>query len=300
MLQGKRRDVGVKIAIMMLTFNRKEYSRKTLNNFERQIGGRNEFNFLIYDNGSTDGTVEYLKSYQGLLSIDVTFGEKNIGVAEGTKYLLREKCFNHNYDFIIKADDDELLCDGWDTIFHYWDEVEKYGAVFVGYRRKRVDDYFDGFKWISHNAEYMNMIKIGEYECYRSAMAPGFQISQEKWWQGVYPDLSDFGYLYGGWDMSLMNSLKVLKKCFLVIWNYESDHFQTADGYVEFEHFKKSELRKYKNKLDCLAIEYQKKLFYALERARRYNQLHPHNPEFEKLLEEGDELLKRMEVFINR
>jgi len=290
----------VNIAIVMLTFNREDYTKKTLQNFERQIGGRKEFQFFIYDNGSKDGTVEYLRSYNGPLSLNVTYGEKNIGVAEGTKYLLGEKCFGHNFDFICKADDDELLCDGWDNIFSYWDEIEKTGAVFAGFKRKKVNDYFEGFRWISHNSDYMHLIKIGEYECFCSAMAPGFQISTEKWWKEVYPDLSDFGNLYGGWDISLMNSLKVSKKCFIVVWNFESDHFQTATGYVEFEEFKRKELRSYKTKLDNLAIEYQRKLFYALERARQYNQLHPDNPEIAKLLKEGDELLERVKKFIKK
>ena len=291
----------MKIAIVMLTFNRKEYTQKTVNNFERQIGGRNEFEFIILDNGSTDGTAEYLTAYQGPLSIHVTCGEKNIGVAEGTKYLLQEKCFGRNYNFICKADDDEVLADGWDAIFQYWDNITQFeDVVFVGFRRQRIDDYFEGFRWIAHNHDYMHMIKIGAYECYRSAMAPGFQIAQEEWWRRVYPDLTDYGFLYGGWDMSLMNSLNALKKCFFVVWNFASDHFQTADGYVDFEEFKQVEMEQYKNKLDDVAIEYQKKLFYALEKARCFNQLHPLNKEIKRLLTDGDALLKKVDEFIKR
>ena len=59
----------MKIAIMMLTYNRKSYIEKTLSSYERQIGDDERFQFIVLDNGSSDETPAYLAKYDGPLSI---------------------------------------------------------------------------------------------------------------------------------------------------------------------------------------------------------------------------------------
>ena len=89
----------MKIAILMLTYNRRPYTQQTLEHYERQIGDYKRFDFYILDNGSTDDTVSYLKNYSGSLNMDVTYGKENLGIADGTKYLLKEKCFEKGYEY---------------------------------------------------------------------------------------------------------------------------------------------------------------------------------------------------------
>lgn len=240
-------------AIIMLTCNRKEYTQKTLENYERQLiesGNIASFNFFIYDNGSTDGTKEYLKSYQGNLLLEVTYGEHNIGIAEATKYLLKEKCFGRNFNFIIKVDDDELIPDGWTSILDYWGRAEEQGAVFIGFKRDTQYDYFQGFEWITSKDKDPKPFTLGSYECYLAALSPGIQISKEKWWKQVMNDLSDFGCLYGGWDHTLFCVLKnKLKKSFMVVWNRETNHFQRPEEHQEFSKLKTQEMQKFRKKM---------------------------------------------------
>lgn len=243
----------MKNAVIMLTCNREDYTRKTIENFERQLlasGRISDFDFFIYDNGSTDGTAEYLKEYSGKLNIDVTYNSENAGIAVGTKYLLSEKCFDKGYDFIAKADDDELIPDGWENLLDHWGEAEKNGAVFLGFRRDDQNDYFNGFEWISKPQLDENKLNFGEYECYLARLSPGMQITTEYWWKRIFDDMTDIGCLYGGWDHSLFCVLKnKLKKYFLVVWNQETIHLQNPKDHKAFSEMKTNEMKKYKKKL---------------------------------------------------
>lgn len=251
----KEGDV-VKSAVVMLTCNRKDYTKKTIENFERQLGSSgciSDFDFFICDNGSTDGTAEYLKSYAGKLNLDVTYNAENVGIAVATKYLLSEKCFDKGYDFIIKVDDDEYIPDNWENLLNYWDEAEKNNAVFLGFRRNDQNDYFEGFAWISKSQLNDEKIILGDYECYLARLSPGIQISKEHWWKRIFDDMSDIGGLYGGWDHSLFCVLKnKLRKSFLVVWNQETIHLQNPDDHKEFSEMKTHEMNKYKRKLELL------------------------------------------------
>lgn len=243
----------MKNAVVMLTCNRKDYTEKTIANFERQFvesGCVSDFDFFICDNGSTDGTAEYLKAYAGKLNLDITYNSENAGIADATKYLLAEKCFDKGYDFIIKVDDDEYIPDGWENLLTYWDEANKNGAVFMGFRRDDQNDYFGGFEWISKPQLDDNKLVLGDYECYLSRLSPGIQISTEHWWKRIFDDMTDVGCLYGGWDHSLFCVLKnKLRKYFMVVWNQESIHMQRPDDHKKFSEMKTKEMEKYKKKL---------------------------------------------------
>ena len=277
----------MKIAIMMLTYNRKSYIEKTLSSYERQIGDDERFQFIVLDNGSSDETPAYLAKYDGPLSIEVVTLPENIGVSEGTKYLLKNKCFGSGFDFIIRADDDELLADGWPQIFDHWDEFVNIGAVVVGFRRTGNKNYFEGFKWIARNQGYTQKLTIGPFECYRSDMAPGFQMSKEEWWEKAYPTLTDYGQLYGGWDYTLMEALINFGKSCLVVWNYESLHIQTIEDYEHLEEFKQNNLAEVHKKINIAEDERKKVLITKIEELRK----NP-TPEGLAILKKTNELMK--------
>jgi GT2 family glycosyltransferase len=81
-------------AAITITYNRLELTKRTVESFYEKT---NVDYHLFIDNGSTDGTQEYLKQFNHILL------DKNYGIA----YAFREAFRNlQKYDFILKLDND--------------------------------------------------------------------------------------------------------------------------------------------------------------------------------------------------
>ena len=284
----------MRTAVIMLTYNRKHYTEKTLLNYERQLSSERCFDFYLYDNGSADGTAEFLKSYSGSLKIQTTFGDRNIGIAEATKWLLREKCFDRGYDYIVKVDDDEFLPEDWTAVLEYFPESEAKGGVFIGFRRPEIQDYFEGFQWVSGNPENLTMIPLGHFECYRSISSPGCQISTEYWWRKIVDELTDHGCFYGGWDYTFMESLIRLKKYFMVVFNRQSLHFQNDAEFPEFTQFKKTEFDKFRQELKKNDQQSLEKIHQAVRFLKASVKADPQNPKLLAMLDRAQKLEEKL------
>lgn len=82
------------VAAITITYNRLELTKQTVESFYHKTGV--DYHLFI-DNGSTDGTQEYLKDFNHILL------DKNYGIA----YALREAFRSlAQYDFILKLDND--------------------------------------------------------------------------------------------------------------------------------------------------------------------------------------------------
>jgi GT2 family glycosyltransferase len=82
------------IAAVTITYNRLEMTRRTVESFNEKTRVDRH---LFIDNGSTDGTVEYLKEYDHILL------GRNFGIA----YAFREAVHRlKGYDYILKLDND--------------------------------------------------------------------------------------------------------------------------------------------------------------------------------------------------
>jgi len=283
--------LSMKTAIMILTFNRVDYTRDTIRHYEHQLGSRKDFHFYIYENGSSDGTAEYFRNYSGPLHLDVTYGPENIGISNGTKILLQEKCFDQGYELIIRADDDEMMPGRWFEILSHYDEIERQGLPFIGFKRKGLKNYFEGFGWVSKLSKNPKVMTFGIFDCYRALVAPGMQIASEIWWKRMLPYFSDFGFLYGGWDQTLMIGLSEYQKHFALVFNQESLHFQIAGDYEELAKFKQENSKKcydiiVSDNLVKLSINYIQsrkydEAIYILEKTKKK---FPENGESESIL----------------
>ena len=84
----------MKVAAVTITYNRLELTKKTVESFYSKTSVDYH---LFVDNGSTDGTKDFLKGYDHILL------EKNYGIA----YAFREAVNQlSGYDFILKLDND--------------------------------------------------------------------------------------------------------------------------------------------------------------------------------------------------
>ncbi|MHB8483961.1 MAG: glycosyltransferase family 2 protein [Nitrospiria bacterium] len=101
-----------KVAVFTLTMNRLELTKVM---FKSLLKAGYPFDWYVVDNGSTDGTVEWLKSLgskPNYPSIKLIFNEKNKGISIGSNQAL--DAMGDNYDYIIKLDNDaEVLTNKW-------------------------------------------------------------------------------------------------------------------------------------------------------------------------------------------
>lgn len=115
----------MKLLIVLITYNRLAYTKKTLRYLHKSIGDDQDYHLLVVDNNSTDGTKAYLKQLLGRQRIDqlVLNPENyypgkacNIGWSEGLKVYPEAT-------HLMRLDNDMYLKAGWDS------EAAKYFAA---------------------------------------------------------------------------------------------------------------------------------------------------------------------------
>jgi len=101
----------MKIAIYTLTKNRLELTKQMVESLDKNT--HIPFDHYIIDQGSTDGTVEWLKTFNYKLGKLYTFPlVKNIGINSGDNFILDK--IDNKVDIILKLDNDALIMtDAW-------------------------------------------------------------------------------------------------------------------------------------------------------------------------------------------
>lgn len=97
----------MRVSINLVTWNGKKYLPFCLDSVFKQTF--RDFSLFILDNGSTDGTVEYLKNFQfPIPDFKTAFNEKNIGFAAGHNQAIEatksEYILLLNQDIILESD----------------------------------------------------------------------------------------------------------------------------------------------------------------------------------------------------
>lgn len=122
--------VEPKLLIVLLTYNRKAYTKKTLRNLWDTI--QTPYYLVAVDNNSEDGTQEYLKGLQERNRIDKVIlnpenyypgKATNIGWAEGLKEY-------PNATHLMRLDNDMHLEQGWDkAAWEYFEAMPSLGQL---------------------------------------------------------------------------------------------------------------------------------------------------------------------------
>jgi len=97
-----------KIDILFLTWNRLELNKRSLPNL-LDSDPDVDFRVHVYDNNSTDGTVEYLKSLDHPKIGSITFNDKNLGISPVTNTFWGKT----DAEIIGKIDNDIMVPKGW-------------------------------------------------------------------------------------------------------------------------------------------------------------------------------------------
>lgn len=92
----------MKASIVTPSYNSLVYLKNTLSALEKQDIGFDNFEVVVIDDGSTDGTAEYLKSYNGKLKLTPVINPKNLGRAKSRNAGIK----NSKNELIIFLDSD--------------------------------------------------------------------------------------------------------------------------------------------------------------------------------------------------
>lgn len=122
------------LSIIVLNYNRLEYTKQTVSNLIKKTKVEHEFIFV--DNGSTDGTREYLRSLlhkTNAKQVRCIFNDKNLGVAGGRNIGLKVA----EGDYLMTIDDDIIVPDNYDGyLIEACDKIPNLGITGISVERK--------------------------------------------------------------------------------------------------------------------------------------------------------------------
>lgn len=123
------------LSIILLTYNRLAYTKQTLENLIAKTTIPHQY--ILVDNGSVDGTREYLKSMEhktNALNVIYKFNDHNLGVAGGRN----EGLLVAGGDIIMTIDDDIIVPENYDIMLkEAWDKVENLGITGISLEKKK-------------------------------------------------------------------------------------------------------------------------------------------------------------------
>lgn len=143
------------VDILYITFNRLAYTRQTLPVMIENAGA--DFSLTIVDNGSSDGTVNYLKSvvksYKSVIKT-IVFNKDNQGLSRPTNQFWRDS----QSTFVGKVDNDTLLPPGWlKTLLHAHMQSDRLGVV-GGFHHRLEDVNMEKLRCRVINVDGVNLL----------------------------------------------------------------------------------------------------------------------------------------------
>ncbi len=150
-----------KTAIITLTFNKLEEATKPFLNSLYEFTPENDFDLIIVDNGSKDGTKEFLQEFSSKYkNIKLIFNEENLGYSKGNNIGIKE-ALKGDYGYIGLLNNDILFTPDWlkDTL-NFFNKDEKIGLISPRIQKKKevsIENYLTKYK--SFLAKYKNNLR---------------------------------------------------------------------------------------------------------------------------------------------
>ncbi len=108
----------MKIVLGITTYNRLEYLKKLISSFIETYKQTYNWKLIISDDGSKDGTIEFLKALKDFHNAEIIplFNER-VGVHESTNSIFKE-AIKEDFDYGFKMDDDLVFVKkGWEDLY---------------------------------------------------------------------------------------------------------------------------------------------------------------------------------------
>ena len=117
----------MKVAVYSLTRDRLDYTKHCFQTLKEKAGM--EYDHFIIDNGSEDGTQEWLKTQNFK---QVIFNKENVGISKASNQAL-EEILKGDYDLIIKFDNDcEVVSENIiGQITEIYQDIKKFDSKYV-------------------------------------------------------------------------------------------------------------------------------------------------------------------------
>jgi|GEM_PF-1301035 len=112
-------------SIIILTFNQIEYTKRCLYSIEKYTSQRHKL--ILVDNGSTDGTVEFLKDFaKRHENVELILNEENLGFAKGNNQGVEKA----KGEYILLLNNDVVVTEGWlGRMINYLESAHDIGMV---------------------------------------------------------------------------------------------------------------------------------------------------------------------------
>ena len=169
----------MKASIVMLTFNQLEYTKPCVESIRKNTG-ETEHELVAIDNGSTDGTVEYLKQE----GIDHVANKENLGIAKAWNQGIERS----KGDYICIINNDIIASKGWlSSLIEEYEKVPDAGVMGPGTREGLLDYNFE-----KYSGSYVKKMK-GVREKHLSGWC--FLVHKDKFREaGVFSEEYKVGY----------------------------------------------------------------------------------------------------------
>lgn len=235
-------------SIMMVTYNRLELTKQTVKNIFDTVSG--DFNFIIVDNGSKDGTVEYLNELSNKHNnIYIHLFSENKGIGKGRNKALKI-AVDLGTEWFVTLDNDVLLPNGWlDECIHILENVKTYGAIGVN---------FEGVEYNNVNINGISFQSKPRGNLGTACMVFGKSL------QKMLGFFDDYNNLYGEEDADFGHRIRVLGLKLGYI-NNKGNHIGVGEvDSGEYREFKDNCRKKNLNKFyeNCRLYSLKKKPLY--------------------------------------
>ncbi len=125
-----------RLAIVVLSYNTQELLKNCLKSLIEQRGKLVNPEIIVVDNGSTDGSVEWLKAKgspapvgAGQVKLKAVFNDKNLGFCEGNNIGIRY-AIAQGYQYIMLLNSDTIVKDRfWEPLISFLEKNEGVGVV---------------------------------------------------------------------------------------------------------------------------------------------------------------------------
>lgn len=101
------------IPVLMITWNRLDYTKQAL----PALLEAEDVSVIVIDNGSTDGTVEWLGDLPGRDNLRIHYNPKNLGIAGAMNQFILMTVGSR---YVGKVDNDTVVPPGWATALFYY------------------------------------------------------------------------------------------------------------------------------------------------------------------------------------
>jgi len=205
----------LKVAIYTLTKDRLAYTKRTFESLRKTAGY--EFDHYIVDQGSTDGTLEYLQEYKPYKLIQ---NDKNMGIPYASNQVVDE-IKTGGYDIVVKVDNDvEFKTNNW---------LKAMVNIYEVFRQICLSPYPEGlvhnaggtyrFNYLWLSGEFLGIVPhIGGM-----VSAVPIEVYSEFKWPKV-------AFLHGGNDVLLSSWLSTNGYVMAYMENHRAEHIDGTTG----------------------------------------------------------------------